>query len=180
MLQLQPIHQAAQPNHLTNDQKAFFLERLFYGINILYRYIMQVIEIQTLIDITDTKVNRPKPNLLLEHDQHRNFTTLKQCAELRSIINYDTDPQQETKDLKNYDFGTKYKGKQRIWTFRFTTDREGVYQDDFSPVGCLVEDLHEVPVIQNLKETINIDKAIFDLKDPENKNTVIKALKGTI
>jgi len=141
---------------------------------------MQVVEIQTLIDITNTKVIRPKQGSLQEHDQYRNFTTMKQCVELRSIINYDTDPQNEVMDVKNLGFGTKYKGKHTVWTFRFSPDRTGVYQDGFDPVGCLVEDLHEVPVVENLTETINIDKAIFDLKDPEYKNTVIKALKGTI
>ena len=141
---------------------------------------MQVVEIQTLIDITNTKVVRFKQGSLQEHDQYRNFTTMKQCVELRSIINYDTDPQKEVMDVKNLGFGTKYKGKHAVWTFRFSPDREGVYLDGFDPVGCLVEDLHEVPVVQNLTETINIHTAIFDLKDPEYKNTVIKALKGTI
>jgi hypothetical protein len=105
---------------------------------------------------------------------------MKQCVELRSIISYDTDPRKEVLDIKNLGFGTKYKGKHTVWTFRFSPDREGVYLDGFDPVGCLVEDLHEVPVVQNLTETINIHTAIFDLKDPEYKNTVIKALKGTI
>jgi hypothetical protein len=141
---------------------------------------MQVVEIQTLIDITNTKVIRPRQGSLQEHDQYRNFITMKQCVELRSIISYDTDPRKDVIDIKNLGFGTKYKGKHTVWTFRFSPDREGVYLDGFDPVGCLVEDLHEVPVVQNLTETINIHTAIFDLKDPEYKNTVIKALKGTI
>ena len=141
---------------------------------------MQVVEIQTLIDITNTKVIRPRQGSLQEHDQYRNFITMKQCVELRSIISYDTDPRKDVIDIKNLGFGTKYKGKHTVWTFRFSPDREGVYLDGFDPVGCLVEDLHEVPVVQNLTETINIHTAIFNLKDPEYKNTVIKALKGTI
>ena len=60
---------------------------------------MQIIEIQTLVDVTDTKVARPKQGSQLEHDQHRNFTTLKQCVEIRSIITYDTAPQMEVKDV---------------------------------------------------------------------------------
>jgi hypothetical protein len=68
-----------------------------------------------------------------------------------------------------------------VWTFTFSPDRDGVYQDnDGNDLGFLLEDIHEVPVIKNLTETINIDKAIFDLKDSKNKNTIIKALKGTI
>lgn len=141
---------------------------------------MQIIEIQTLIDITDTKVNRPRQGLAKEHDQFKNFTTLKQCIELRSIISYDTDPMVETKDVKGSEFGSKFKGKHKIWTFRFAPDRTGVYNDGLSDVGALIEDLHGVPVIQNLSETVNITKPIFDLKDQELKNTTIKAIKGTI
>lgn len=141
---------------------------------------MQVIEIQTLIDITDSKVNRPRAGLLKEHDQFKNFTTLKQCVELRSIINYETPPIKETKDLKASEFGSKFKGKHTVWIFRFSPDRKGVYGDTLSDISALIEDLHGVPIIQNLTETVNITTPIFDLKDQENKNTIIKALEGTI
>jgi hypothetical protein len=46
--------------------------------------------------------------------------------------------------------------------------------------AILVEDLHQVPVIKNLTETVNIDKAIFDVKDPTFKNTIIKATPGNL
>jgi hypothetical protein len=141
---------------------------------------MDVIEIQTLIDITDSKINRSRVNFEKEHQQYRNFTTLKQCVELRSIIRYNTDPVCEIKDLKGLEFGTKYKGKQKVWTFRFSPDRSGVYNDGTLEIGHLLNDLHEIPIIQNLTETINMTKAILDLKDGENKNTIIKAIKGTI
>ncbi len=141
---------------------------------------MQVIEIQTLVDITDTKVNRPRQGLQKEHDQFRNFTTLKQCLELRANIMFDTDPTVEVRDVKDQGFGTKYKGKHQIWTFRFTPERAGAYSNDVEEIGTLVDDIHGVPVVQNLTETINMDKAIFDLKDLANKNTIIKAIQGTI
>ena len=141
---------------------------------------MQVIEIQTLIDITDTKVNRPRSGLQLEHDQFRNFTTIKQCVEIRSNIIYDTDPSVETKDVKDLGFGTGFKGKHKVWTFRFSPERSGVYIENNNEIGALIEDIHGVPVIQKLQETINMDKAIFDLKDPVAKNTIIKAIQGTI
>jgi hypothetical protein len=141
---------------------------------------MQIIEIQTLIDITDTKVNRLKPNLQLEHDQFRNFVTLKQCVEMRSNISFDTSPSVETKDVKELGFGSKYKGKHSIWTFRFSPDRLGAYSDENGELTSLVDDVHEVPVIKNLKESINIERAVFDLKDSQYKNTIIKILQGII
>ena len=141
---------------------------------------MQIIEIKTLVDVTDTKVIRPNQGSLLEHDQYRNFVTLKQCVEIRSIISYDTGPVMEVVDIKDLGFGSKYKGKQAVWTFRFMPDRTGAYAEGYDEAGALPGDIDQVPIIKNLSETINIDKAIFDLSDPVFKNTIIKALKGTI
>ena len=141
---------------------------------------MQTIEIKTLIDITNTRVSRPNQGTQLEMDQHRNFTTLKQCAELRSIISYDFSPDNKVVDVKDLGFGSKFKGKHAVWTFRFSPDRTGAYAKGDNDIGCLLEDVHGVPVVEKLTETINIEKAIFELIDSSSKNTVIKAIKGTI
>jgi hypothetical protein len=141
---------------------------------------MQTIEIKTLIDITETKVSRPNQGSALAHDQHRNFTTLKQCIEIRSNISYDFSPNMEIVDVKELGFGSKFKGKHAVWTFRFNPDRSGVYSDGSNEIGELFNDVHAVPVIEKLTETINIEKAIFDLIDSLSKNTIIKAIKGNI
>lgn len=141
---------------------------------------MLIIEIKTLIDITDSKINRSSRGSALEYNQHRNFVTLKQCVELRSNISYETDPVMELRDIKGMGFGNQYKGKHAVWTFRFSPDRPGVYGDDVSDIGCLIDDIHGVPVIGNLTESINIGKAIFDLKDQIAKNTTVMAIQGTI
>ena len=140
-----------------------------------------VIEICTLIDITKTSVTRPSQGSQLEIDQNRNFTTLSQCTELRSIMSYSNPPNMEVIDLKGLGFGSEYKGKHRVWTFRFIPDRSGVYRDnEGNNIGLLLNDVHAVPVIKNLTESINIGVAIFDLKDSNTKNTIIKALQGTV
>jgi hypothetical protein len=142
---------------------------------------MQIIEIQTLIDITNTKVTRLNQGTQLQLDQNKNFITLLQCIEIRSIVSYDTKPQKEEVDVKGLEFGSSYKGKQTVWTFRITPDRVGVWNDESgNEIGELINDLHEVPVIKNLEETVNIERAVFDCKDGKYKNTIIKALKGVI
>jgi hypothetical protein len=142
---------------------------------------MQTIEIKTLVDISKTNVIRSNQGTAQQLDQQRNFITLNQCIELRSIISYDTDPISEVIDIKNLGFGTEYKGKHRVWTFIFRPDRDRAYMDEFGKdPAILVEDLHQVPVIKNLTETVNIDKAIFDVKDPTFKNTIIKATPGNL
>lgn len=141
---------------------------------------MQTIEIKTLIDVTNTKVIRPNQGTQQQLDQQKNFTTLKQCIELRSIISYEQSPMVENIDIKDLDFGKAYKGKHKVWTFRFSPDRDHSYMDEHgNTIGVLYEDVHGVPVLKNLTETVNIDMAIFDIKDPQFKNTIIKATPGT-
>jgi hypothetical protein len=141
---------------------------------------MQTIEIKTLIDVTETKVVRLNQGTAQAHDQHRNFVTLKQCIEIRSNITYDSIPTMEVVDVKDMGFGSQYKGKHAVWTFRFRPDLSGVYSDGRNEIGCLLEDVQGVPVIEKLTETINIEKAIFELTDSLSKNTLIKAIKGNI
>jgi hypothetical protein len=138
---------------------------------------MAIIEVQTLIDITQTNVIRSIQGSQLELDQHRNFITLKQCIELRSVVDFDQTPVCVKKDIKGLGFGTDFRGQHNVWTVIFRPDREEVYCDeDGNSIGLLLEDIHAVPVIKNLTETINIDKAIFDIKDLKARNTIVKAL----
>jgi hypothetical protein len=142
---------------------------------------MEIIEIQTLVDITNTKVVRPNQGSQLAYDQNRNFITLRQCVEIRSIVSFDNPPLVETYDIKSMGFGSDFKGTHKVWTFKFIPDRVGVYtSEDGNLVGCLLEDLNLVPIIKKLEETVNIDKAVFDCKNTATKNTIIKAYKGTI
>jgi hypothetical protein len=141
---------------------------------------MEIIEIKTLVDITKTSATRANQGTALEYDQYRNFTTLMQCIELRCVVTYDDIPKVEELDLKNLDFGTSYKGKHQVWTFKFRPDRRAAYDDEINPVGLLINDLHEVPIIKSLTETINIEKAVFFTYDSQFKNTIITAHQGTI
>ena len=141
---------------------------------------MKTFEIKTLVDVTNTKVARPNQGTELEHNQYRNFVTLNQCIEIRSIISYDFFPKMQTIDIKELGFGSKYKGKHSVWTFRFNTDRPDVYTNETGDLGCLYEDLQGVPIVKNLTETINIEKAILDLIDSSYRNTIIKAIDDII
>lgn len=139
-----------------------------------------VIQIKTLVDITRTGITRPSQGTQLEIDQNRNFTTLLQCAELRSIVSFDAVPTVDKVDLKGLGFGSNYRGKHAVWTFNFSPDRQGVYTDsNGNTVAFLINDMHSVPIIKNLTETINIGTAVFELKDGRTRNTIIKALSGT-
>jgi hypothetical protein len=77
----------------------------------------------------------------------------------------------ETIDIKGLGFGTSYKGKHKVWTFRFETDQPDVFGNEFS---LLIEDMDQIPVIKKLTESVNIDTAVFDTKSADHKNTIIR------
>ena len=137
---------------------------------------MDVIEIRTLVDITNTNVRRINQGTQLELDQYRNWTTLQHCIGMRAIIDYDRDPLIETVDVKELGFGSDFKGRHQVWTFRFRTDRPEAFASQGNPVALLEEDLNMVPVIVNLTETINTQRAVFDTFDDKSKNTLVKAI----
>ena len=137
---------------------------------------MEVIEIKTLIDITNTNVRRINQGTQQQLDQFRNWTTLLQCIGLRAIINYDRDPRVETADVKDLKFGTAYKGQHRIWTFQFRPERPDAFSDNGESVGLLIRDLDKIPMIINLTETINTQRAVLDTTDKSYANTTVKAL----
>jgi hypothetical protein len=139
---------------------------------------MDVIEIKTLIDITNTEVRRINQGTQIELDQFRNWTTLLQCIGMRAIMTYDKNPISNTENIDNLGFGTEYKGVHTVWTFRFRPDREGTFAD----ISLLKADLDQVPIILdlcdsiNLTEIINTPRAVFNVSDKKYMNTVVKAI----
>jgi hypothetical protein len=137
---------------------------------------MEVIEIKTLVDITNTDVRRINQGTQQELDQFRNWTTLLQCIGLRAIINYDRNPTSEINDIKNLGFGEEFTGKHRIWTFQFRPDRNDAFALEHDQIALLRNDLDMVPMLLKLTETINTLQAVFSLFDKKYTNTVVKAL----
>ena len=137
---------------------------------------MDIIEIKTLIDITNTDVRRINQGTQQELDQFRNWTTLMQCIGLRAIMTYDRNPSSEITDVKGLGFGSQHTGKHRVWTFEFRPDRTDEFAQGNDHVALLQHDLDKIPVILKLTETINTTQAVFDLNDKSFKNTVVKAL----
>jgi hypothetical protein len=136
---------------------------------------MQYIEVITLVDITRPPVSRPNQGTEQQQDQYKNWITLLQCVGLRSNIEYENDPRESLIDISNMEFGTKYKGTHRVWTFRFSPDRREAYMNDQGNIiGLLLEDMNQVPIIKNLTETINISKAVLDLNSRQVRNTVVR------
>jgi hypothetical protein len=139
---------------------------------------METIEIKTLIDITNSGVRRANQGTQQQLDQYKNWTTLNQCLGIRSNIEYDSLPTVETTDVKGLGFGAEFKGKQKVWTWRFQPDRSRAFSNNDNIIGTLLEDLDQVPVIKKLNETVNIDRAVFDISDSATRNTIVTIIPG--
>lgn len=115
--------------------------------------------IKTLADITETNARRGEGDA---YKQQQNFMSVLQTIGIRANPSNITISQEES----TAEFGSKYKGKQTIWTMRFEIEYGA------TSVDMLEEDFDLVPFIDNLQETAKFDKAIFFTNDSKNKNII--------
>lgn len=111
--------------------------------------------IYTLVDITQTNVNRGSSNDL-KRDQERNYQTLLQTLSLRTQPLNVTQPimfQKGTILEDKINLGGMYVGEHALWTMDFSVEFEGIFENANGPTGLLLEDLNEVPIINGLEET---------------------------
>jgi hypothetical protein len=107
--------------------------------------------ITTLIDITRTDAKKS------DNDQYRlaqqdNFNSLRQSIELRSIVSWHRDPVKHHGRLPD-----PLDGKASYWIWEFETERDDLFLRDNDPVALLKEDLHGVPIINGLDETVDFE-----------------------
>lgn len=106
--------------------------------------------ITTLVDITRTGF---KKSDLDQHkiNQQNNFNSIRQAIELRSNVTWNIDPAKKIGSLPD-----PFDGKAAYWIWEFDTEREDLFLKDGDPVYLLREDLHGVPVISGLDETVDL------------------------
>ena len=116
----------------------------------------------TLVDITATGVIRSQDPDNAERNQQRNWETLLQCIGLRTQPQNIQEPITSTvEDISVAEFGDFYTGSQKIWTWSWTVEREGVYDLANTPLGGLLQDLEQVPIVTGLTETARFMLPIF-------------------
>jgi hypothetical protein len=107
--------------------------------------------ITTLIDITRTDAKK-SDNDRYRLAQQDNFNSLRQSIELRSIVSWHRDPVKQNGRLPD-----PLDGKAAYWIWEFETERDDLFLRDNDPVGLLKEDLHGVPIINGLDETVDFE-----------------------
>jgi hypothetical protein len=105
-------------------------------------------QITTLIDITRTGATKSTGTA---HEQHQqsNFNSLRQAIELRSNVTWSRDPIKSNGRLPD-------NSKATHWLWEFEVEREDLFLSDNNPVGLLIEDLHGVPIVDNLDNSVEI------------------------
>lgn len=121
----------------------------------------------TLIDITNTGVIRDSADAYLHklRNQQRNWETFLQVLSLRSqpvIVEYPKLILSHV--LQEHGFGTEC-DIGNIWMFKFTSEHTDSYSVEY-----LESDIHQVPIITGLDETIKLRLSVIDTQS-SSKNT---------
>ena len=146
---------------------------------------MHTYSITTLVDITENGVLRNQfpfktksgelvhdgATLAIARNQQSNFTTLIQLLQMRSNIAWETTPVKQTDPVANWRFGSVFEGRHTIWQFEWQVEQDGVYAFDGDPVGGLIEDFDQIPIINFCKETAAFPRNVFNTLDPQYINT---------
>jgi hypothetical protein len=113
-------------------------------------------QIITLVDITRSNPDRSELDKT-KLGQQANFNSLLQAIGLRANVTWEQDP-----EMKDGRLPHPRTGKANHWIFEFDTERELLfYKDDNNPTGLLVDDLHGVPIVDQLNNSIDIHPSIF-------------------
>jgi hypothetical protein len=115
----------------------------------------------TLVDITATGVTRGD-NDSIERNQQRNWETVLQCIGLRTQPQHIQEPATALfSDITIAEFGDFYTGEQKIWTWAWAIEGDGVYDLFGKPLSGLHQDFEQVPIITGLTETARFMLPIF-------------------
>ena len=133
-----------------------------------------MIRCYTLIDITATGfTRRPKtPAEVILRNQQRNYETFQQLISLRSQPTIERVPVQlQDVHIDDHTFGNYYMPSlfpYTIWMFNFYSEQLDAYSNADSPIGSLISDFNDIPIIDNLTETAKINNTINTLGDHAN------------
>jgi len=130
---------------------------------------MQRYKITTLIDITRTQASRSETDQI-KIGQQANFNSFLQSIGLRSNIEWTKDPVKIVGRLPD-----PFDGRAAYWTWEFEVERQDVFLKNNDPVGHLRDDLHSVPVITNLENTVDIFPSVIQTLG-NNINTTIEII----
>jgi len=115
----------------------------------------------TKVDITPSMPNRDNTDTVLRAQQS-NFNSLIQGIELRANVFWDQGPLMATDSEGN-----------NTWHWTFSVEQQGVFDNGDNPIGLLLEDLNNIPVINHLPNTPNLTHPAFKTKGSDRNTWII-------
>lgn len=119
---------------------------------------MQTYQVISLVDITRSRPDRNCTDKILV-GQQANFNSLIQAIGLRSNVEWQADPKNDTGRLPD-----PFDGAATHWIWTFSVERDWVFQKGNDDVGLLLDDLHGVPVIDGLNNTVFLTPSAFQTR----------------
>ena len=119
---------------------------------------MQTFQIISLVDITRSRPDRSCTDQL-KLGQQANFNSLLQAIGIRSNIEWQDDPKMHTGRLPD-----PFDGAASHWIWTFTVERDFVFDKQGDPVGLLLDDIHGVPVVDGLNNTVLLAPLAFQTR----------------
>jgi len=101
--------------------------------------------------------------------QQANFNSLIQAIGIRSNVDWQSDPRQLDGRLP-----LPFDGAATHWIWTFSVERDWVFQKGNDDVGLLLDDLHGVPVIDGLNNTVALIPSAFQTKGKDMNIWVTK------
>lgn len=134
---------------------------------------MQRFTVHTLVDITETKKYRHTHDDSVGKYQQQNFLSLVQTIGMRANPLYVSSPTITEDNINKFEFGSKFTGKHKVWSFSFSIEHDDAFNDGNREDGLLINDLHFVPIIIDLDETAEFVHPVFDTKSDSDRNMKI-------
>ena len=106
----------------------------------------------TLVDITNTGITKFSAENEKSRNQQRNWETVLQILNMCTQIFRVEQNVLDKQDLRTYQFGEAYTGKQRVWAFEFDVELVDVVP---------LSDFDQVPIIVGLEETVKPSISLF-------------------
>lgn len=119
------------------------------------------LKLYTLVDITQTGQRKGPDKVAV--GQQTNWDTLVQVLGLRANPE-PTGLTEREESIKDLEFGSEYKGKQKYWIFEFNMP------DGSTTIDLLKDDFDLVPYISDLTETFANGVHAFLTKNPKKRN----------
>ena len=123
----------------------------------------------TLVDITETGVQRVSESNTKEYHQQQNLNVLLQTIGLRTQIFEPKVLIHHNIDLSKEKFGDFFINEEAtVWSVNFQIETDSVWTIDQDELGILKEDANGIAITPDLDNTVEFPVNIFDTQDNIN------------